>query len=427
LEVIPLKYRKAYRATDVKNVHLPALLAGRDRRSVVAGIDVGKGFLLVVLRWSDGRFERPWKVRNPLQIAALTALLKQLAVDHDLLVALEPTGTYADALRQMLHDNGLVVHRVSPKQAHDYAEVFDGVPSAHDGKDAAVLAELAALGKSAEWPFVLGEHDQEMAYWVRRLDVCRRQLASVYGRLEGFLARHFPEATEVLKLSSGTLLRALQHYGGPKDLGSDPRAKERLLDWGGVLLDEEKVERLVQLASVSVGVRQMAADLRWMKDLAGEALQKREQLRQCERQLRKLAKGNEVIQRQAQAVGVATACVLWVKLGNPVNYHCAEAYRKAMGLNLAEYSSGKWQGKKRLSRRGSAMVRRALYFAAMRLVRKTGGNVRRWYELKKKRDEGEAKRALVAVMRKLALALYHVGKGALFETAKVFGLVAEKG
>ena len=30
----------------------------------------------------------------------------------------------------------------------------------------------------------------------------------------------------------------------------------------------------------------------------------------------------------------ATACVLWVHLGNPSEYHCAEAYRKAMGLNL---------------------------------------------------------------------------------------------
>ena len=40
----------------------------------------------------------------------------------------------------------------SSKAASDYAEVFDGVPSQHDGKDAAVVAELAAIGKSRPWP-----------------------------------------------------------------------------------------------------------------------------------------------------------------------------------------------------------------------------------------------------------------------------------
>ena len=35
------------------------------------------------------------------------------------------------------------------------------------------------------------------------------------GRLEGLLARHWPEDTRLLTLGSGTLLRLLAHYGGP--------------------------------------------------------------------------------------------------------------------------------------------------------------------------------------------------------------------
>jgi hypothetical protein len=37
-----------------------------------------------------------------------------------------------------------------------------------------------------------------------------------------------------------------------------------------------------------------------------------------------------------------------------------------MGLNLAERSSGKWQGKLKISKRGSSKVRRWLYMAALR-------------------------------------------------------------
>jgi hypothetical protein len=43
-------------------------------------------------------------------------------------------------LRQALHGTGVEVRRASPQVAHDYAEIFAGVPSQHDGKDAAVGA-----------------------------------------------------------------------------------------------------------------------------------------------------------------------------------------------------------------------------------------------------------------------------------------------
>ena len=39
----------------------------------------------------------------------------------------------------------------------------------------------------------------------------------------------------MLKLSSVTLLRALEHYGDPKSLAADPDAAEQLCGWGGVI------------------------------------------------------------------------------------------------------------------------------------------------------------------------------------------------
>jgi transposase len=99
--------------------------------------------------------------------------------------------------------------------------------------------------------------------------------------------------------------------------------------------------------------------------------------------------------------------VLWVHLGDPANYHCAEAYRKAMGLNLKERSSGRYKGALKLTKRGPGVVRRWLYFAAMRLI--TTAGVAEWYAVKKAQREKGGNRALVAVMRKLALGLYVLG------------------
>ena len=93
-----------------------------------------------------------------------------------------------------------------------------------------------------------------------------------------------------------------------------------------------------------------------------------------------------------------------------------------MGLNLVERSSGTYQGELRISKRGSARTRQWLYFAVLRLVQQCG--VRPWYEAKKARHEGEARRVLVAVMRKLAVALYHVGvRNEGFQPRRLFGRI----
>ena len=108
----------------------------------------------------------------------------------------------------------------------------------------------------------------------------------------------------------------------------------------------------------------------------------------------------QVIARQAKVIGVPTACVLWVSLGDPRNYHARAAYRKAMGLNLKERSSGKHRGRLKITRRGPGIVRKWLYFAAMRTVKLP--EVKSWYEMKKAKDGDRGKGALVGVMRRLA-------------------------
>jgi hypothetical protein len=106
-----------------------------------------------MLRWDDGTYSGPWRAKNITEIRTVVEFLASLAQQRKLIVAMEPTGTYGDPLRYALTQAGLNVHRVPGKAAHDYAEIFDGVPSQHDCKDAGVVADLAALGKSSPWPY----------------------------------------------------------------------------------------------------------------------------------------------------------------------------------------------------------------------------------------------------------------------------------
>jgi transposase len=383
------------------------------------GCDISKDWLWVVLRWGAEDFERPWRVRQPSDLRALRDLLIELGRGRRLRIGLEPTGTYGDPLRQLLTDAGLSVQRVGTKAAHDYAEVFDGVPSQHDGKDAAVVAELVALGKSRDWPCVAGSAwEQEVRYWVERLVVQGRQLQHWVGRLEGLLMRHWPEVRRPQRLTSAVLLRAVAQYGGPQGLADDAGAGAQLQRWGRGQWSAARAEALVAAARQSVGVRQGPWARRSLREYARRALAAKRQVQRARRELTRLGRGQAVLEAQGSAVGVPTACVLWVLLGDPRGYDSPGAYRKAMGLNLRERSSGRYQGQLKISKRGQALVRRLLYFAALRWSQREG--LRRWYAAKKARGGGRA--AAVALMRKLALALQRLGaRGGVFEAGRLLG------
>ena len=66
------------------------------------------------------------------------------------------------------------------------------------------------------------------------------------------------------------------------------------------------------------------------------------------------------------------------------------------------------------------MARKYLYLAALRLIQKDP-IVRAWHEAKVARDGGKPRsKSAVAVMRKLAKALWHVRRGAPFDARKLF-------
>ena len=418
-KVVPVNMSKAYRATDVNNVKFEELAQRAAGRPAAAGMDVGKHAVLCVVRWPDGRFERPWKVNNPSEIPRLAGLLRSLAERCPVRAAMEPTGTYGDPLRAELERQGLPLYRVAGKAAHDYAEIFDGVPSQHDGKDAAVVAELAAIGKCRPWPYrEPSEEDAELNRLVAWLDGQERIQRMWTGRLEGLLSRHWPELTRLLDLSSVTLLSTLAQYGGPAALAADPAAARRLARWGRYRANSAKVANVIASARHTAGMPQRRHEAEQLRQYASLALAAFREKQQAGRRLGQLASSRETLARMASVVGAGTACVLWATLGDPADYPCGAAYRKAVGLNLKERSSGRYRGRLKITKRGPSLARRWLYFAAMRVVQDPA--VKPWFEAKKAKDKGRGQGAVLAVARKLMLALYAVAaRGETFDARRL--------
>ncbi len=411
---------KTYRSQKVQSVQVEAMLAGREGQPAVVGVDVGKKELFLAVRWPDGHTERPVVVAQPEELPAAMVLLGRLSEGRKVRVVVEPSGTYVDAFRYACHRAGQAVERVSTVASKRHAEVYDGVPSQHDGKDAGVIAELGALGKSAPWAWSSGRpEDSLLAAHAALLDDAQQEVSQWRGRLEGKLARHWPEVGTLLALDSTTLLRALIHYGSPQSLAQDGRSGARLAQWGGPLLQADKITLVVQSARKTAGAAPDSGEVYHIQEIARNLLASRRRLEHHHRALSEAAEKLPAVQVAGGELGVATMAIMHVEAGNPAEYPHGGAYVRALGLNLTERSSGAYQGQMHISKRGSPVARRWLYLAALRVVQKPG--IREWYEAKVGRDGGQKGKAVVGVMRKLALGIQHCCRtGEAFELGKVF-------
>jgi transposase len=415
-EVIPMR-KRTYRAVAVKQMDMEQLGVGHDR--LILGCDAAKevwygawmnaqGEVLQTIRWDQVDERRELLTRlGALHAAGVTVE-----------VAVEPTATYADAVVAQLLAQGVAVYRINTKHSHDYQEIYDGVPSGHDAKAAAIVAKLhLERGRSSRrWP-VPTPHRRELRMCVAALDWIKQDEEWAVSRL---LARHWPELLRLLPLTGVTAAKLLADYGSPAAVAADPDgAVAALRQWARGQLSADTRARVVASAKATLGIPMLTAERRQVEQLATTLRDLRCQRHAAEQELTTLAASDPTLVSISPVVGQITAAVLYATLGDLRDYTSVRALYRAPGLNLREHSSGKKKGQLTITKRGSAVARRWLFLATLRWI-KADPVARAWYHRKVQRNGGVKRKAIVALMRKLLAALYHVVRGATYDPFKLF-------
>ncbi len=238
--------KRVYKATKVKKINLEKLKKQVDGERIIFSVDVAKeDFMATILRQDrEVLVTISWKHPFESQLI-LDLMLKELRWDS-LEVAMEPSGTYGDSLRTQFQAQGIAVYRVSPKRCHDASEVFDGVPSSHDAKAAAIIGWLHLQGSSEEWP-MQGDEQRELTAAIKIMELHDDTYYRYLNRLEALTMRYWPELTRYLKLYSATLLELLMEYGSPGDVVQDIEgAKILMIKTGGCSLKLTKIESVLE-------------------------------------------------------------------------------------------------------------------------------------------------------------------------------------
>jgi transposase len=386
---------------------------------LVLGIDVAKHDFVATLQVRSAEVLARVKWEHPQHTRTLLAGIATLQARGPVEAVMESSGTYGDALRWQLQELGIPVYRVSAKRVHDAAEVFDGVPSLHDAKAADLIGELHLQGRTQPW---LEASAQRRALGARlsRLRQCKARYQADRNRLEALLSRHWPESLMLLDPSSISLHRLLATYGGPGTIQAQATAARILLQQvGRPGLREETITALLDSAAHTLGVPcvpEEEALLRWQ---AQALLDTHQAVRAGEQAIEQAVDADTALAPMAAVVGRVTSAVLLASQGSPLDYPDARSYCKALGLNLKEHSSGTHRGRLAITKRGPAVARFYLYFAALRLIARDPV-VGRWFTAKTRRPGAIKGKQVVELMRKLAQALWHQAHGRPFRSDRLF-------
>jgi transposase len=318
-----------------------------------------------------------------------------------------------------LRQVGVEIHQVSAKRVHDACEVYDGVPSLHDAKAAQVIARLYWEGASRVW-VEASEHQRELHAMGRLYRLYQRQYQRQQNRLEAALTRHWPEVCGYLELDSVTLEELLVTYGSAHRLARHAEeARQRMRQISRGRLSGEKIEAVLSCARATLGLPCVQAEQDYLRALGAELRHNRLQREGVAERLVAMTRSDAQLHAMAETIGQVTTALLLAERLDPRDYANSRSYCKALGLNLKERSSGQHKGELKLTKRGSGQARRDLYLATLRLIHRDAF-VRGWYERKVQAQGGRSKqKTVVALMRKLSRALWHIARGQAFDARKL--------
>jgi transposase len=108
-------------------------------------------------------------------------------------------------------------------------------------------------------------------------------------------------------------------------------------------------------------------------------------------------------------IGPISMAVILGETGDMLRYRRAEEVIKLAGLNLFEISSGKHKGQKHITKRGRALLRKCLFFAALRMVKERGVFREDYCRLTQVNGMQKTK-AFVALSRKLLRVIFALAR-----------------
>lgn len=383
---------------------------------VLVGIDIAKRYHAVSVERPDGRRQRFRMANSREDHDRLVAFLSSLP--GHCLVGLEATGDYHRPLAYRLVREGFEVCLVSSVAGARYREARFNSRDKNDPKDAEVILELMKQGLTQRYydPLMHGIHDlQELSKTY--LAISRERTHLQHTLVNHYLTLYFPEMERFWCTTRNAWLAAfLLAYPTPGSVRALEREAFIEAAWSVVgrkvnkraLLGEihdlagRSIALPLTLDSVAVATFRLQLErYQHLNNQRAELEQKSERLLGDDPDYQRL--------RSVPGIGPVIALTVLAEAGDLRRFAHHRQFLKYCGLDLAKSQSGEARGRERLSKRGNARLRSALWMAAQVAVRQRENAFRHKYDRYLNADPtspDRKRKALTAVTSKMARVIH---------------------
>lgn len=379
------------------------------------GIDVGK-FSHSLCLINESNHHDVWQIKNDK--AGFESLFKKLASldlfsGHELLVGMEATGHYFLNIYDFFLQSGLSANQIAllnPLQVKSFRNTnLRGAKS--DNVDAEQIAILLRFGNfdrcnvATDHIITLRELTRLKADLTANLGNLKRKLIAVIDRI-------FPEFAQIFKNKFGsTVVALLTDYQTPEEFSALSLDELTMLIKGlskrGI--NQDKIQKLHDASKNSIGISfgrdgfkiELSILLIQLKSLEN-------QITFLEIEIEKIVSGINTTLFSIPGIGKTTGAAILAEIGNINHFDSAIKLIAFAGLDPKLKSSGTYQGRTPISKRGSKYLRNAIWYSAMVLCR-VDDNFKDKYQ--ERRKKGKSHRyAVTAAANKLTKIVYHVLK-----------------
>ena len=402
--------------------------------TMVVGIDVGSvKHYFRAFNWRGIELtKKPIPFSNSMEgFTAFSAEVVRLMEQNGLeeaMVGFEPTGHYWFNLGQFLSGKNIKFVMVNPLHVNKTKELDDHSPSKNDCKDPRVIANLVREGRYFFTYMPTGVF-AELRNASNRRFVLTEELIRTKNRLQKWIAVYFPEYKGIythIDAKGGMLV--LKTAPTPEEiikLGVDGVIqiwKEAKLRGNG----HKKAMLIVNAASQSIGLTEGLEEARMeIQDLIEDYELQMKRLEKVNSLIENLCKQIKYVDKllEIKVIGIITVAGFIAEVGDITRFNNAKELQKLAGLELVADSSGKHNGKTRISKRGRKRLRYLLVQAAVSVIGKND-EFRQIHEYYTTRKNNPLKKmqSLIAVACKLIRVFYVIlTKGRSYDASKMLG------
>jgi transposase len=379
-------------------------------------IDIAKGVNVALVEHGDGRQQRFRFVHQRDDYDRLVAFLKNCA--EPCRIALEPTADYHRTIAYRLVSEGFDLVLVSSVAGARLREAVFNSWDKNDPKDAQVIMRLLKQGMTQRYcdPVVTKTHDlQELSKTYLHISRTRTRLQHVL--VTHYLTLYFPEMERFWTTQRNEwFIRLLLQFPTPASITAVGLPQFRGAIWksmGSRVHKEAKIAEIHALAEQSIALPMLDG----CPAVTTFRLQLERYLQLCEArtaleaQADALLAGNADYQclKTVPGVGAVIALVILAEAGDLRRFSHHRQFLKFCGLDLAKSQSGAFRSREKLSKRGNARLRCALWMAAMSAARMRENAFREKYQryvAASPEDPDLKRKARTAITAKMARGVY---------------------